>query len=80
MMVSFELVVATEFWDRPRAWPSGCRPVVFSTDLVMRNEGTMHAPQQFASEVEQILRGHPHVVCVARVVPGTSGEGLRSAA
>ena len=46
------LVVAPEFWDGPRQWPVGCRPVVFSTELVMRNAGTLQAPAVTACGAE----------------------------
>lgn len=64
-MVVFEVVVDSEFWDRKRRWPHGCRPV-FSAALVMRNAGTLTVPASVAAEVEAMLRSHPHVHSVQR--------------
>jgi hypothetical protein len=66
---TFELTVTSEFWDYARTWPAGCRPIIFSTDVVMRNSGTIQVPISCADEVEQQLRDHPEVIAVARVLP-----------
>jgi hypothetical protein len=66
-MVTFILVVTSDFWDGKRRWPDGCRPVIFSTDMVMKNAGTVQVPVQFAHEVEQLLRSNPQVISVERV-------------
>ena len=66
-MVTFILVVTSDFWDTKRGWPAGCRPVIFSTDMVMKNAGTVQVPVQFAYEVEQMLRSNAHVISVERV-------------
>ncbi len=82
-MVCFELVVTSDFWDRPRGWPAGCRPVVFSAPLMMRNAGMLQVPVAFAAEVDRLLREHPAVVSAARVAGPPSREmvpPLRSAA
>jgi hypothetical protein len=41
--------------------------VIFSTDMVMKNAGTVQVPVQFAHEVEQLLRSNPQVISVERV-------------
>lgn len=69
MAVTFELTVTPEFWDHARQWPTGCRPIVFSTDAVMRNRGTVQVPAICADEVERRLRAHPEVVAIVRVLP-----------
>lgn len=66
-MVTFILVVTSDFWDTKRRWPVGCRPVIFSTDMVMKNAGTVQVPVQFAHEVEQLLRSNANVISVERV-------------
>jgi hypothetical protein len=66
-MLTFILVVTSDFWDSKRRWPDGCRPVIFSTDLVMKNVGTVQVPVQFAQEVEHLLRSNPQVISVERV-------------
>lgn len=66
MTVVFVLMVKPEFWDEPRQWPRGCRPVVYSVELVMQNHGALHVPASFAAEVEQQLRQHPHVLSAVR--------------
>ncbi|HEX6291727.1 MAG TPA: hypothetical protein VFZ66_21255 [Herpetosiphonaceae bacterium] len=63
-MVTFLLVVTSDFWDAQRRWPAGCRPVIFSTDMVMKNAGTVQVPAEFADEVERLLRENPHVLSV----------------
>ena len=65
-MICFWLVVTPGFWDSPRDWPAGCRPVVFSTELVMRNTGMVQVPAAFAAEVEHRLGTHPAVLSVTR--------------
>ncbi len=79
-MILFSVVVAVEFWDTPRTWPDGCAPVVFSTDLVMRNAGTVQVPPQCGPAVERMLRAHPHVISVARVAMGDGRWKRRKAA
>ena len=74
-MIMFQLVITPDFWDRPRQWPAGCRPVVFSTALMMRGAGTVQVPAPFAGEVEHMLREHPAVISVARMVEPHPGEG-----
>ncbi len=69
-MIAFKLVVTPEFWDGPRGWPEGCRPIVFSTELVMRNAGVVHVPEPFLAEASRMLRDHPHVLSVAPLVTG----------
>jgi hypothetical protein len=66
-MVTFILTVTSDFWDTKRRWPAGCRPVIFSTDMVMKNAGTVQVPVRFAHEVESLLRKNPHVLTVERV-------------
>jgi hypothetical protein len=80
MAVTFELTVTAEFWDQTRSWPAGCRPIVFSTDAVMRNRGTVEVPASCADEVERRLRAHPQVVAVARVLPRREEWAQRRAA
>lgn len=80
MAVTFELTVTSEFWDQARSWPAGCRPIVFSTDAVMRNRGTVQVPATCADEVEQRLRAHPEVVAVVRVLPRRQERPHRRAA
>ncbi len=80
MSVTFELTVTSEFWDQTRAWPSGCRPIIFSTDVVMRNSGTVQVPTHCADEVERQLRAHPEVVAVVRVLPQRREQLRRHAA
>jgi hypothetical protein len=65
-MVIFMLTVTPSFWDQPRTWPLGCRPVIFSIDAVMKNQGTLQVPMAHASEVEQMLRANPHVLSIVR--------------
>jgi hypothetical protein len=66
-MVTFILVVTSDFWDTKRQWPAGCRPVIFSTDMVMKNAGTVQVPVEFAQDVERLLLANPHVLTVERV-------------
>ncbi len=65
-MVIFMLTVTPSFWDQPRIWPPGCRPVIFSIDAVMKNQGTLQVPIGYASEVEDMLRVNPHVLAIVR--------------
>lgn len=67
-MITFQLVITPDFWDQPRRWPAGCRPVVFSAALVMHSAGVVQVPSSYAGEVERMLRKHPAVVSVARMV------------
>lgn len=67
MQVTFELTVTPDFWDQPREWPVECRPIVFSTAAVMRNQGTLQVPAGCADIVERRLREHPQVIAVSRV-------------
>ena len=78
-MITFQLVITPDFWDHPRRWPAGCRPVVFSTALMMRGAGTVQVPAPFAGEVECMLREHPAVISVARMVDPHPGEGAAEA-
>jgi hypothetical protein len=66
-MVTFILVVTSDFWDTKRGWPAGCRPVIFSTDMVMKNAGTVQVPVEFAQDVERLLLANPYVLTVERV-------------
>ena len=81
-MVTFLLVVTSDFWDSQRRWPDGCRPVIFSTDMVMKNAGTVQVPAEFADEVERMLRENPYVLSVklAPLVFPRRTEALRRAA
>ena len=81
-MIDFWLVVAPAFWDGPRRWPAGCRPVVFSTELVMRNAGRMQAPAACSAAVEQLLRAHPAVLSITRAsrAAASADSGRRKAA
>jgi hypothetical protein len=74
-MIAFQLVVTPDFWDRPRRWPAGCRPVVFSAALMMCGAGTVQVPAPYAGEVERMLREHPAVVSIARMVEPRAVEG-----
>lgn len=80
VMVTFKLIVAPTFWDTPRTWPEGCRPVVFSTDLIMRNAGTLQVPSASAAEVEALLRRHPEILAVSRVLQPLPFPVMRRAA
>ena len=84
-MTLLMLVISPDFWDKRRRWPAGCRPVVYSTDLVMRNAGLLRVPSEFEGQVEGLLEDHPAVVSVvrARAVPSAPHPGetaLRTAA
>jgi hypothetical protein len=82
-MVSFSAVVTSDFWTTQRGWPAGCRPVIYSMQLVTKNAGTLSVPSVFANAVEELLRAHPEVLVVESLsdtaAPFVASELLQAA-